>query len=135
MRRFIKSAILASALVISQSASAAPPPSGILVGEITVSLHFMTTCYIVFDIDGNSADITLAGGDPLSCDPLVQISSPVSITVSDDKVTFNGLTLWIGSYSCTDDLDADWNGATLTIDSAYMEGDLYDCFIDATASY
>lgn len=134
MRKFAKFAFLASALVIPQAASATPP-SGILIGELNVSLHFSTTCDIVLNINGSSADITLYGGTLVSCNPYVEITSPVSITVSSNSVIFHDLILRIGSYSCMGDINASWNGMTLTIAPTFLPGPLsHSCYLDATAS-
>ncbi|HEY4547993.1 MAG TPA: hypothetical protein VIG90_16430 [Pedomonas sp.] len=135
MKRLIMFAILSSGLLGAHTASATLPDSK-LAGTVIVKKGRQLSCRIQVDVTNNKAAVDLSPGSFL-CNMVSFNGGPYDIEVSENTVKLKNVDVSTAvAGGCVGDIEAEWDGTTLTIDTTLPPKTTGSpCLVKGTARY
>ncbi|MCH8686513.1 hypothetical protein [Pedomonas mirosovicensis] len=116
MKRLARLVVLSSALLGAHTAHATLPDSK-LAGTVTVKKGKQLSCRIKVEVANNKATVDLSPGN-LLCNMVSFRGGPYDIEVSDSTVRLRNVDVSTAiSGGCAGDIEAQWDGTTLKIDT------------------
>lgn len=116
MKRLAMFIILSSGILGAQTADAALPDSK-LAGTVTVKKGRQLSCRIKVEVANNKAAVDLSPGS-LLCNMVSFNGGPYDIEVSGSTVKLKNVDVSTAvSGGCVGDIEAEWDGTTLKIDT------------------